>query len=95
MQGLLPDEVRLNRRRGRQAGDLGQRLVASAPEVEMALSEIEESELARTYLALARMREVWASLQKEVNQRSTLQATTILTRGMMAGLYLVYLEKSS
>ena len=40
MQGRLPDEVRLNRNRGRQAGDLVPRLRACAAEVEMALAEL-------------------------------------------------------
>jgi asparagine synthase (glutamine-hydrolysing) len=95
MQGLMPDDVRLNRRRGRQAADLGQRLIDSAVEVEQALKEIEASPLARERLALERMRGVWKSLQEGVNQRTTHEAVTILTRGMMAGLYLAGLEKAS
>ena len=95
MQGIMPDEVRLNRRRGRQAGDLGQRLVDSAAEVEGALREIERSKLAPEYLSLDRMREVWQALQHEVNSRTTHHAVTILTRGIMAGLHLAGLEKKS
>lgn len=93
MQGIMPDEVRLNRRRGRQAGDLGQRLIDSGEEVEGALREIEGSKLAPEYLSLDRMREVWLALQQEVNPRTTHQAVTILTRGIMAGLHLAGLEK--
>jgi asparagine synthase (glutamine-hydrolysing) len=94
MQGILPDEIRLNRRRGRQAGDLGQRLLASSAEVEAALQELERSQLAREHLALTRMREVWRSLQNGVTERNTNQAVTILTRGIMAGLYLAGLERA-
>jgi asparagine synthase (glutamine-hydrolysing) len=92
MQGLLPDEVRLNRRHGLQAADIGHRLVASAPEVEQALTEIEGSELARQYLALQRMREVWTLIQRQIDYDSTHQAMTILTRGILAGLFLAAFE---
>ena len=95
MQGLMPDEVRLNRRRGRQAGDLGQRLLDSAAEMETALAQVEASEMAQQYLAVDRMRNVWIALQKEVDQKNTHDAVTILTRGLMAGLYLADLEKAS
>ncbi len=95
MQGLMPDEVRLNRRRGRQASDLGQRLLDSAAEVETALAQVEASELARQCLAVERMRNVWLALQSELNQKNTHAAVTILTRGLMAGLYLADLEKVS
>ena len=95
MQGIMPDEVRLNRRRGRQAGDLGQRLLNSSAEVEAAMKEVESSELAQRCLALARMRDVWSSLQQGIDQSNTHQATTILMRGMMAGLYLADLEKAN
>ncbi|HAS83126.1 MAG TPA: asparagine synthetase B, partial [Verrucomicrobia bacterium] len=95
MQGLLPDQVRLNRRRGRQAGDLSQRLLDSSAEVEAALAEVEACPLAQAYLAVNRMRKVWNSVQKEVNVQNANRTVTILTRGLMAGLYLVDLEKAS
>ncbi len=88
MQGLLPDEVRLNRRHGFQAADLCHRLIAAMPEVDQALGEIEASSLAGQYLNLQRMREVWALVQRRVDYESTHQAMTILTRGIMAGLFL-------
>ena len=95
MEGLMPDEVRLSRRRGRQAADLGQRLIQSAVEVEAALCELESSQLAAERLSLERMRQVWQSLQNGVNARNSQLAVTILTRGIMAGLYLVGLERAS
>ncbi len=93
MEGLMPDEVRLNRRRGRQAADVGARLVNSIPEVDAALREIESSKLAPEYLSLPRMRQTWQALQADVDARNTQLAVTILTRGIMAGLYLVELER--
>ena len=95
MQDIMPDEVRLNRRRGRQAADLGQRLIDSAAEVEDAFHEIEGSAMAKAHLSLARMHEAWRSIRQEINQRTTHQAVTILTRGLMAGLYLSRLGKAT
>jgi asparagine synthase (glutamine-hydrolysing) len=92
MQGLLPDDVRLNRRHGFQAADLCHRLIASKPEVEQTLSEIGASSLAQQYLNLERMRQVWALMQRHVDYESTHQTLTILARGIMAGLFLVSLE---
>ena len=82
----LPDEVRLNRRRGRQAGDLVPRLRASAPEVEQALAEIEGGP-AREYLDTAHMRATWQLIQTDDTREAFNKAITILTRGIMAGLW--------
>jgi asparagine synthase (glutamine-hydrolysing) len=95
MQKLMPDQVRLNFRRGRQASDIGQRLLASAPEVNAALEQVEASELAQKYLAIQHMRGVWEDLHKDVNHHNTNQTITILTRGLMAGLYLIDFEKAN
>jgi asparagine synthase (glutamine-hydrolysing) len=88
MNGLLPDKVRLNRRRGRQAGDIGYRLLKCSAEVESALSEIRRSELANRYIEIDRLDSVWLSLQHGVDRVNTHHSVTILTRGLMAGLYL-------
>ncbi len=95
MEGIMPDEVRLNRRRGQQGADIGQRLLHTAQEVEEALSEIERSPLAVEHVSVPRMRTVWQSLQGAVNPRNTQLAVTVLTRGIMAGLYLADLERVS
>jgi asparagine synthase (glutamine-hydrolysing) len=95
MQDLVPDEVRLSRRRGRQAADLGYRLVHSADEVEGALREIDASSLAQQYVSMERINAVWDALRKEVNPLSTHRAVTILTRGIMAGLFLKRFEAVS
>lgn len=88
-QGLLPDEVRLNTRRGRQAADLGHRLLAELPRVQAMLAQLEGSELAREVLDLPKMNGVLQALQKEVNKTATEQSMTILTRGLMVGLFLL------
>ena len=94
MQGLLPDEVRLNRRLGLQAADVGRRMIDSAAEVEQALDEIDASELCRQYLAVPRLHATWESLQKEITPQTTHLTITVLTRGIMAGLHLAGRERA-
>lgn len=86
MQGRLPDEVRLNRNRGRQAGDLVPRLRACAAEVEMALAELAQGPAA-AYLDVPYMRQVWQMIQTEDTPEAHRKAVTVLTRGIMAGLF--------
>ncbi|HEX9022753.1 MAG TPA: asparagine synthase-related protein [Geobacteraceae bacterium] len=85
MKGRLPDEVRLNRKRGRQAGDLVPRLRACASEVETALEEL-ASGAAAAYVNVPYMREVWAMVKSEDTPEAFHKSVTILTRGIMAGL---------
>jgi asparagine synthase (glutamine-hydrolysing) len=93
MLGLLPDEVRLNTRRGRQAADIGHRLLAELPQVQAILAQLEASELARTVLDLPKIQSVLSDLQTEVNRETTKQSVTILTRGLMAGMFLLRFEQ--
>jgi asparagine synthase (glutamine-hydrolysing) len=88
MKGLLPDEVRLNTRRGVQAADLGHRILAELPQTQAMLARLERSALARQVLDLPRMNRVLHALQKEVSVRTTQECGTILTRGMMVGMFL-------
>ncbi len=86
MKGRLPDEVRLNRKRGRQAGDLVPRLRASATEVEDALNELEGGPAA-AYVDVPHMREVWRMIQTQDTPEAFRKSVTVLTRGVMAGLF--------
>ena len=92
MAGLLPDAVRLNTRRGRQAADLGHRLLAELPQVQGLMARLEASELACRVLDLPKMRSVLAALMKEVNRATTTQCVTILTRGLLTGTFLLRFE---
>lgn len=94
MQGRLPDEVRLNQNRGRQAGDLAPRLRACAVEVETALAEIERGPAA-AYVNAPHMRRVWQLIQTEDTPEAFRQSVTVLTRGLMAGLFVNGLEKGT
>ena len=86
MKGRLPDEVRLNTRRGRQAADLVPRLRASALEVEHTLDEIANGP-ASEYLNIAHMRDTWLYIQQNNTPDAYNKAVSILTRGIMAGLF--------
>lgn len=86
MKGRLPDDVRLNRRRGRQAGDLVPRLRACADEVEEALDEL-ASGPAVEYVNVPYMREIWSMVRTDDTPQAFNKSMTILTRGIMAGLW--------
>jgi asparagine synthase (glutamine-hydrolysing) len=89
MEGYLPDSVRLTPRRGRQAADLGHRLIRHRGEMEDALARLRASPLTQSMLDLDWMQTVWNALQARVDVETTEQSQTILTRGVTAGLYLL------
>jgi asparagine synthase (glutamine-hydrolysing) len=86
MRGRLPDEVRLNRRKGKQAADLVPRLRASAEEVDGALDELALGPAA-DYVDVQYMRETWRLIQREDTRETLRKAGTVLMRGIMGGLY--------
>ncbi|PKN92372.1 MAG: asparagine synthetase B [Chloroflexi bacterium HGW-Chloroflexi-6] len=88
MEGYLPDEVRLNKRRGLQAADLGYRLLADAQNMETSLALLNNFIQAQTYLDTDKMQVIWKKLQQQVDFRVTMDSMTILLRGLMAGLFL-------
>jgi len=89
MKGLLPDEVRLNTRRGLQAADLGYRLLAELPQAQALMARLERSELARRVLDLPKMNSLLDALQKDVNIKTTDACRAVLLNGMMAGMFLL------
>jgi asparagine synthase (glutamine-hydrolysing) len=94
MRDRLPDEVRLNRRRGRQAGDLVPRLRRCTPEVESALDELAAG-AATAYLDVEYMRQVWSVVQRDDTPDALRKAVTVLTRGIMGGLYVNALSRGT
>jgi asparagine synthase (glutamine-hydrolysing) len=87
MDGLLPDEVRLNPLRGRQSADLAERLLAGRDEMEQALASVDHSP-ANLYLNVAKMRQSWRDVETTPSPMTTHRAGSILLRGLLAGLYL-------
>lgn len=86
MKNRLPDEVRLNRRRGRQAGDLVPRLRKSAIEVEATLDELARGPAA-SYVNIPYMRQVWKMAQSDDTIDAFIKSQSVLLRGIMAGLF--------
>ncbi|WP_157215750.1 asparagine synthase-related protein [Flavisphingomonas formosensis] len=86
MKGRLPEEVRLNRMMGRQLSDLVPRLRRFPADMEDALDDVERGAGA-AYVDVAWMRTVWQRLQSEEGSRILDLATTVLMRGLMAGLF--------
>jgi asparagine synthase (glutamine-hydrolysing) len=93
MKGRLPDEVRLNRRRGRQSADLVPRLRACADEVESALDDVANGPTA-AYVSPLRLRQAWDKVKTEDDRESFRCAAAVLARGIMAGLFVNGLGKS-
>lgn len=88
MDGYLPDEVRLNKRRGLQAADIGYRLLSDAQNMEMSLAILRNSRHAQTYVDMDKMQMIWEKLQQKVDSQGTMDSITILLRGLMMGLFL-------
>lgn len=86
MKGRLPDQVRLNQKYGQQAGDLVIRLRKCALEVETALNELEHGPAAE-YVDVTYMCQVWHKILVEDTYESFSKSVTVLTRGIMAGLF--------
>jgi asparagine synthase (glutamine-hydrolysing) len=86
MRGRLPDEILLSHRRGLQAADLVGRLRHCADEVEDALAELETGP-ASAYLDIGHMRESWTTIRREDTADTYRQAVSVLTRGIMGGLF--------
>lgn len=87
MAGLLPEAVRLNRRRGLQSADLAKRLRSTAHEVDAALAAV-DSPPANGYLEIAKMRQFWAEVQQDTDAFNIRLSGVILLRGLLAGLFL-------
>ncbi len=94
MQGRVPDEVRLNRRRGRQAGDLVPRLRACAAEVDCTLEELSHGRAAE-YVDVAYMRNVWQMVKTQNTPEALRKSVTVLTRGIMAGLFVEQFDRGT
>ena len=86
-EGILPEEVLWNPRRGLQAADIGPRFVRNLAETERALTRIENTALAMELVDVPKMRCVLQSLRRDSEYRYDRRAVTILARGLMVGLF--------
>ncbi len=86
---LLPDKVRLNRRRGLQAADVVERLQLQIGEIEHQLRQLERHPLAMEILDLPRMSRIAASLRQGPTHANTSDCGNIFLRGLGVGLFLL------
>jgi asparagine synthase (glutamine-hydrolysing) len=86
MAGRLPDEVRLNPRRGRQAADVVPRLRRERDAVEACLAELAAGPAAG-YVSLPALRQAWSTVQAHDDPAALIAAIAVLTRGLMAGRF--------
>ncbi|MBF0545100.1 MAG: asparagine synthetase B [Candidatus Riflebacteria bacterium] len=93
MKGYVPDEVRLNRKRGRQAADLIPRLRRFASDVEAALDELSQGPSA-AYVDVNYMGQVWQMVQTQDTPDAFHKSLTVLMRGILAGLFVNGIAKS-
>ena len=93
MIGLLPDEVRLNPLRVRQAADIVDRLHRHRAELDDALREMEASPLARRCIDLAYCRRIVAAMDGPPDPFVAQAARVVLMQALDVGLFLAAFER--
>lgn len=96
MAGRLPPQVLANRRRGLQAADWFERSTGARREIAAELEQLEQCDLARRALDLARMRrlvEQWPSSGWET-ERVRREYNNLLERGLTVGRFLRWIDES-
>ena len=94
MKGIMPDEVRWNTIRGRQAADIGYRVVENKMMMIDCMNEIKQLPLANKILDINKMDLILNSVMQQVNKENTSGLGSVLLRGMMMGLFLKSQENS-
>ena len=92
MAGQMPESVLWNQRRGQQSADIVHRVLAEQAEIDDVLHRLEASALARQYLHLSSMRDVFGRLSYRADAAATLNTNAVLLRGLMIGLFLLDIE---
>ncbi len=84
MQGFLPERVLWSKQRGLQAADIAQRVRSSSLEIEEIMTSLETSNLAKEFLNLEKMSEIYQKTQNNINHSQM----NILLQGIMLGIFL-------
>lgn len=84
LAGLVPEEVRTNSSLGRQAADVGLRLVGHRDEVEAAIDEV-ASGAAAEYVSVPALRTAWAQVLGPPDPRVSRATSSVLLAGLMTG----------
>ena len=90
---ILPHQVLHNRKRGRQAADLQQRLLLERLEMEQIITSFHQSEICNHYLDLRKIENSLSALTQNTH-RGFIDTANILAKGLMFGLFLQKLEKT-
>lgn len=93
MKGRLPPEIQWNTQRGKQAADIAFRLIDHSDEMNTVLDHLDISPTAARYLNVDIVRQAWDSVRSHPAKIASNQAEALLLRGVMTGLFLVYLER--
>ncbi|MBF0406258.1 MAG: hypothetical protein HQM10_02805 [Candidatus Riflebacteria bacterium] len=88
LKGIMPDESRLNTIRGKQAADIGFRLLDHANEIESEINAICIDREISHYIDTGGMRETWNKLKQNRSESESMSAGAYLTRGFMAASFL-------
>ncbi len=88
MEGILPQEVQWNTRRGRQAADVAYRVIQHGEEMDTTLHRLSMNPQIAAYLDLDRMRQVWQELRTEQTPQTASRTSTLLLRGIMCGCFI-------
>jgi asparagine synthase (glutamine-hydrolysing) len=92
MDGVLPEAVRWNAIRGRQAADVGLRLLDHREEMEDELRTLESHRTVTTYVDVSALAGAWRDLRAVVTPRTSQNAASLLLRGVMAGRFVMGLR---
>lgn len=96
MRGILPEEIRNNRRIGLQSADWAMTLTAQVPDILAELQRLDASPLAQRYLDLPRMRMLVEALPHANWQRNTVRMTYDgLVRSLAAGIFIRITEEGA
>lgn len=88
----LPEAIRWNTVRGRQAADLGLRLLDHRTAMDETLRHLAGQAAVRAYLDTDALQAVWQDLQRRVTPKTNRRAASLLLRGIMAGLWILSLS---
>lgn len=67
MKGKLPENVRMNTKKGRQSSDIAERVLANISELEQEVEIMNKSEIIH-YLDMKRINEEWETLKRMRNR---------------------------
>mgnify|MGYP000865119451 CR=1 FL=1 len=89
MASFLPDNVRLNKKRGLQASDLVYSVRENADELNNLISTFNSNEQIRSYLDISKMENILKQSQHETEKNKTAEVGTIFLRGAGVGLFII------